>query len=162
MGDLEALLEKTKEAFTEEDAIDMQEKLMKGNFNLQDLYDQMKAMKKMGPLNKVMDMIPGLSQANIPKDMLKQQEGKIEKWKYLMDSMTAHEKENPESITGKRIERISKGSGQPSSEIRSLLKQYRQSKKMMKMMKGGAGSEKDMQRMMQKMQKGGMKGFKFK
>ncbi|MCF7901712.1 signal recognition particle receptor subunit alpha [Candidatus Woesearchaeota archaeon] len=161
MGDLEALLEKTKEAFTEEDAEEMQEKLMKGNFSLQDLYDQMKAMKKMGPLNKVLEMIPGLSQANIPKDVLKQQEGKIDKWKFLMDSMTQKEKDDPEIITGKRIERISKGSGQPSSEIRALLKQYRQSKKMMKMMKGGSGSEKDMQKMMQKMQKGGMKGFKF-
>ncbi|MCF7872574.1 signal recognition particle receptor subunit alpha [Candidatus Woesearchaeota archaeon] len=161
MGDLEALLEKTKEAFTEEDVEDMQEKLSKGDFSLQDLYDQMQAMKKMGPLNKILDMIPGMNQANIPKDMLKQQEGKIDKWKYLMDSMTQKEKNEPEIITGKRIERIAKGSGQPTSEIRALLKQYRQSKKLMKMLKPGKNtSEKDMQKMMQKMQKGGMKGFK--
>jgi len=158
MGDLEALLEKTKEAFTEQDTEEIKDKMLKGNFNLQDLYDQMQAMKKMGPLSKVLDLIPGMGQANIPKDLIKNQEVKIEKWKFLMDSMTAEEKERPELITGKRIERISKGSGTSTSELRNLLKQYRQSKKLMKMMKPG-GSEKDMQKMMQKMQGG--KGFKF-
>lgn len=158
MGDLEALLEKTKEAFTEQDTEEIKDKMLKGNFNLQDLYDQMQAMKKMGPLSKVLDLIPGMGQANIPKDLIKNQEVKIEKWKFLMDSMTAEEKETPEVITGKRIERISKGSGTSTSELRNLLKQYRQSKKLMKMMKPGS-SEKDMQKMMQKMQGG--KGFKF-
>jgi len=158
MGDLEALLEKTKEAFTEQDTEEIKDKMLKGNFNLQDLYDQMQAMKKMGPLSKVLDLIPGMGQANIPKDLIKNQEVKIEKWKFLMDSMTAEEKETPEVITGKRIERISKGSGTSTSELRNLLKQYRQSKKLMKMMKPGS-LEKDMQKMMQKMQGG--KGFKF-
>jgi signal recognition particle subunit SRP54 len=158
MGDLEALLEKTKEAITEEEAQDMSKKLLKGDFNLIDLYEQMQAMKKMGPLTKVMDLIPGMGGLNIPKDMIKSQEGKIEKWKFLMDSMTKEELEDPELITNVRVDRISKGSGIPSTELRGMIKQYRQSKKMMKLLKPGA-SEKDMQKMMQKMK--GMKGVKF-
>ena len=158
MGDLEALLEKTKEAITEEEAADMSKKLLKGEFNLIDLYEQMQAMKKMGPLTKVIDMIPGMGGLNIPKDMIKNQEGKIEKWKFLMDSMTKEELEDPEVITNTRVDRISKGSGISSTELRGMIKQYRQSKKMMKLLKPGA-SEKDMQKMMQKMK--GMKGVKF-
>lgn len=157
MGDLEALLEKTREAISEEDAQDLSKKLLKGNFNLIDLYEQMQAMKKMGPLNKVVDMIPGLGSANIPKDMLQNREQELEKWKPLLSSMTKEELENPDIITGSRVERISQGAGMPSTNLRSMLKQYRQSKKMMKMLKPGS-SEKDMQKMMQKMQ--GAKGFK--
>lgn len=160
MGDLEALLEKTKEAFTEDQVEDLGRKMLKGDFNLLDLYEQMQAMKKMGPLNKVVDLIPGFGSANIPKDLLKSQEGKIEKWKFLMDSMTQEELEEPELITSRRIERVSKGSGVSTSELRGMLKQYRQSRKLMKMMKPG-GSEKDMQKMMQKMQSK-MKGVKYK
>ncbi len=158
MGDLEALLEKTRGAISEEEAEDLGKKMLKGDFNLIDLYEQMQAMKKMGPLTKVMDLIPGMGNANIPKEMLQNQEGKIEKWKHLMQSMTQEELEEPDNIRGTRIERISKGSGIPSSELRGMLKQYRQSKKLMKHLKPGA-SEKDMQKMMQKMQ-GKMKGFK--
>jgi signal recognition particle subunit SRP54 len=157
MGDLEALLEKTKGAITDEEAQDLGKKLLKGDFNLIDLYEQMQAMKKMGPLNKIVDMIPGLGSANIPKDMLKDREVELEKWKPLLGSMTREELENPDIITGPRVDRISRGAGQPTSNLRSMLKQYRQSKKMMKMLKPGS-SEKDMQKMMKKMQ--GFKGFK--
>ena|SRR3989344_4024107 len=151
MGDLEALLEKAKEAITEEDAESMKDRISSGEFNLEDLYEQMKAMKKMGPLTKVMDMIPGLGGVKLPKDVLKNQEGKMEKWKIAMDSMTRDEKTNPDVIDIKRLERISKGSGIPVSEIRELLKQYKQSKKLFRMMKG-----KDPEKMLKK------KGFNFK
>ena len=161
MGDLEGLLEKAKDAISEEDAQDMGKKLLKGEFNLIDLYEQMRAMKKLGPLGKVMDMIPGMGQMNIPKDLLKQQEGKLEKWKYMMNSMTKKELEEPDTvINAARVDRIAKGSGVVTTEVRELLKQYKQSKKMMKMMKGaGAGSEKGMQKMMQRMGKGGLPGM---
>ncbi|PIN74953.1 signal recognition particle protein [Candidatus Woesearchaeota archaeon CG10_big_fil_rev_8_21_14_0_10_37_12] len=136
MGDLEALLEKAKEAITEEDAKDMEKKLLKGEFNLLDLYNQMEAMSKMGPLGKVMEMIPGLSQLSMPKDALQVQEGKLKKWKHAMNSMTKYELENPEEITAERIDRISKGSGTGTNVIRDLIKQYKQSKKMIRMLKG--------------------------
>jgi len=141
MGDLETLLEKAKEAITEEQAQDIQEKFVKGDFTLLDLYEQMKAMKKMGSLSKIMELIPGMGQLKLPKEMLEVQEGKLEKWKYIINSMTKKELSDPELIDSKRAERIAKGSGVNVSEVRDLIKQYKQSKKLMKMMKGGDPSK---------------------
>ena len=146
MGDIETLLEKAKEAITEEQAEDLGKRMLKGEFNLIDLYEQMQAMSKMGPLSKIVEMIPGFGQIKLPKEMLQVQEGKLKKWRFIMDSMTKEELENPEIMTASRIDRIAKGSGASASEIREMIKQYRQSKKMMKMMKGG-----DVQKMMKKM-----------
>jgi len=109
---------------------------LKGEFNFLDLYEQMQAMNKLGPLNKILDMIPGMGNLNIPKEMLDVQEEKLEKWKYIMQSLTREELENPEIIDSSRIERIAKGSGMTTHDVRELLKQYRQAKKLMKMMKG--------------------------
>ncbi|MEK6853740.1 MAG: signal recognition particle protein Srp19, partial [Nanoarchaeota archaeon] len=155
MGDIEALLEKAKEAITEEEAKDISEKFLKGEFTLLDLYEQMSAMKKMGPIAKVMEMIPGFGQLKLPKDMLEVQEEKLKKWKFAMDSMTKKELEDPETITSDRIERIAKGAGISGSEVKELLKQYRQSKKVVKMFKGA--NPKKMQQMLGKM--GGIKGL---
>lgn len=152
MGDLESLLEKAKEVLDEEKTGDMKDRMMSGDFNLNDLYDQMKAMKKMGPLNKIMDMIPGMSGLKLPKDALQVQEGKLEKWKYIIDSCTKKERNNPDLIDADRAERIAKGSGTTTVEVRELIKQYRMAKKMMKMMKG-----KDPEKLMKK-----MGGFKLK
>ncbi len=149
MGDLEALLEKAKEAFTEEDAKDIEQKLLKGDFTLLDLYSQMEAMRKMGPLSKVMEMIPGMGQMKLPKEALAVQEVKLKSWKFILGSMTKAELEKPEDIGPTRIERISKGSGRSHADIRELLKQYRQSQKMMKMFKGS--NPKQMERMMKRM-----------
>ncbi|MEM4336893.1 MAG: signal recognition particle protein Srp54 [Candidatus Woesearchaeota archaeon] len=146
MGDLQSLLEKVREAIPEEKAEDLSKKLLKGEFNLIDLYEQMEAMSKMGPLSKIMEMIPGFSQIKMPKEALQVQEDKLKKWRYIMDSCTKEELENPEIITGTRIERIAKGAGVTASEVRDLLKQYKQSKKLVKMMKGGKGVEKMMKR----------------
>lgn len=150
MGDIEALLDKAQQAISKEEAEDLGKKLMKGEFNLIDLYEQMKAMKKMGPLSKVMEMVPGMGQLKMPKEMLDNQEVKIDKWRHMMDSMTKEELENPEVINAKRMERIAKGSGVEVSEVRELVKQYRKSKKMMKKFKGKKGM-KNMQKMMKQM-----------
>ena len=147
MGDLESLLEKAKEAITEEKAKDMQEKFLKGEFNLIDLYEQIKALKKMGSFGKIMEMIPGMGQLKMPKELLDVQEGKVEKWRHAMDSMTKQELEEPDQINAERIDRIAAGSGLKIAEVRELLKQYRQSKKMMKLFKG----EKDMSKLMKRM-----------
>ena len=156
MGDLESLLEKAKEVMTEENAQDMQEKFMKGDFNLIDLYQQMQSMKKMGSFGKIMEMIPGLGSLKMPKEMLDVQEGKLEKWRYAMNSMTKEELEDPETISGDRIDRIAAGAGLHVGEIRELLKQYRQSKKLMKMFKGEGDINKMMKKMQGKMPKGMM------
>ena len=147
MGDLESLLEKAREVIPEERAEEMSEKFLKGDFSLTDLYDQMKSLKKMGSFSKLMEMIPGMGQLKLPKEMLDVQEGKLEKWKYAMDSMTRAELEEPDLISTERIDRIAAGSGVSIGEVRELLKQYRQSKKMMKMFKG----EQDIGKLMKKM-----------
>ncbi len=154
MGDLEALLEKAKGAISEEEAEDLGKRFLKGDFSLLDLYDQMQAMKKMGPLNKVVEMIPGFGQLKLPKEALKTQEGKLEKWKFAMQSMTKEELEEPETIDAERIDRIAHGSGLGAKDIRELVKQYRQSKKMIKMMKGSGDMNKMMKKMKGKMPKG--------
>lgn len=158
MGDLDLLLEKAKDAITEEDAEDLGKRLLKGEFNLIDLYEQMQAMKKMGPMTKVMEMIPGMGQIKIPKEALKVQEGKLEKWRHAMDSMTMEELEDPEIIDRNRIERIAKGSGLSVSDIRELIKQYNQSKKLIKMFKGKEGN---VEKMMRKFGGGMPKGMGF-
>ncbi|MBI2107534.1 signal recognition particle protein [Candidatus Woesearchaeota archaeon] len=147
MGDIEALLEKAREAMPEDKAEDLGKKFLKGEFNLIDLYEQMQAMKSMGPLSKIAEMIPGFGQLQLPKEMLEVQQGKLEKWRYAMDSFTKEELEDPDIVDANRIERIAKGSGVSSGEVRELLKQYRQSKKIIKMFKGSKG---DMSKFMKK------------
>jgi len=153
MGDIEALLEKAQEAMAGTNQEDMQKKLMKGDFDLNDLYEQMNAMKKMGSLSKIMDLMPGMGGMKIPKEALKGQDEKLTKWKFIIDSCTPFERANPDQMNGSRVERIAKGSGTTPQQIRELLKQYKMSKKLMKSM---GGSEKKMQKMMAKMQGGQM------
>ncbi len=145
MGDLEALLEKAREAISEDKSKDMEKRLLKGEFNLVDLYEQMQVMSKMGSLSKLMELVPGMSQLKLPKDVLDVHEDKLKHWKECMNSMTRKELEDPEIIEGSRIRRISLGSGVPASEIRDLLKQYRLAKKMMSSIKG-----KDPEKLMRK------------
>lgn len=151
MGDIEALLEKAHGAITEEAAKDLSTRMLQGDYNLIDLYDQMTAMRKMGPLGKIMEMIPGFSSVQLPKEMLEMQEEKLEVWKHIMNSCTKAELEDPETIDGSRAERIARGSGTKADEVRELVKQYRQSKKMLKMLKGGSP-----EKLMKKIQTGGL------
>ena len=122
---------------------------MSGKFNLLDLYSQMEAMNKMGPLGKVLEMVPGFGQLKLPKEMIDVQQEKLKKWKFIIDSCTQQELEDPDVIDSKRIARIAKGSGSNETDVRELLKQYRQSKKMMKMFKGT--NPKNMEKMIGKL-----------
>lgn len=166
MGDMEKLLQKAQEAFSQEEVSDLSKRLVKGEFTLIDLYEQMEAMKKMGPLSKVMNLIPGMGGAQIPKEVLEGQQEKMIYWKYIMNSCTKEELGDPTIISTHRITRIARGSGTSEVQVRELLKHYKQSKKMLKVMKGiipadgdveKEMSEKDMQKMMRKM--GGMKSM---
>jgi signal recognition particle subunit SRP54 len=135
MGDLEALLEKSKQAeFKEEDVT----KILSGKFTLQEFYDQISGVQKMGSLDSIMGMIPGMKYS-IPDELLVVQEEKLKKFKYIMDSMTKEEKENADIIHSSRIKRIAKGSGTTQKDVRDLLKQYKKSKKMMKKIGGMKG-----------------------
>lgn len=149
MGDLEALLEKAREAVSEEEAQDLSKKFLSGKFNLLDLFQQMGAMKKMGSLSKLVEMIPGMGQLQLPKELINVQEEKLKKWEYVLKSCTKKELEDPEIIDSSHIKRIAKGSGTEETDVRDLLKQYNQAKKMTKML--GGGSEKAMEKMMKRM-----------
>jgi len=133
MGDLESLLEKAKLAIDEDSAGAMQERMMNGEFDLNDLYSQLKTMNKMGSMSKIMGMIPGMGGLNIDKSQMGASEEKMKKWKFIMDSMSKFEKKNPKELTVSRIKRISNGSGTQISDVRELLKHYKQTKKMMGM-----------------------------
>jgi len=135
MGDLQTLLEKAKEAeFKKEDA----DKILSGKFTLQEFYDQIQNVQKMGSFDKIMEMIPGAKQA-IPEDLLQVQEGKMKRFKFIMDSMTKEEKENPDVIHASRIKRIAAGAGVNQKDVRDLLKQFEQSKKLIKKIGGKRG-----------------------
>ncbi|MCD6403695.1 MAG: signal recognition particle protein [Nanoarchaeota archaeon] len=132
MGDLESILEKAREVMDEKKAEKVAKKMLSGEMNLLDLYEQLENLSKMGPLNKLVELIPGLSLAKIPKV----EEDKIKRFKHIMDSMTKEELEHPEILNSSRIRRIARGSGTSESEVRELIKQYNLMKRMMKGFRG--------------------------
>ena len=153
MGDIEGLLERAQQAFDEEEAQDLTKKMMEGDFDLRDLYKQLESMQSMGPLKKVLDMIPGMSNMGIKDKDLEEQQENMKQWRYLMDSMTDYELENPDKIKKSRRERISTGAGVSEAKLRALLSQYKKTKKMMKKM--GGRNQRQMKKMMKQMGGGG-------
>lgn len=138
-GDLEGLLEKAKQVdFDEESA----KRMLSGKFTLVDVYQQIEQMQGMGSMDKLMDMLP--FGAKIPKDLVSMQEDKIKRFRFVMDSMTPSEKEDPFIVKRERIERIALGSGCDAADVRDLLNYYKRMKKMMK----GSGGNKKLQRLM--------------
>lgn len=137
MGDLESLLEKAKEELDVNEVKDLGEKLLSGKFNLLDLYAQLQAVGKMGSFSKILGFIPGLSSAKLPQGMLDIQEDNVKKFRYIMDSMTKDELDNPKILSQPRIDRIAKGAGVEVKDVRALIKQYQQMKGMVKKMQGG-------------------------
>ncbi len=133
MGDLESLIKKTKEIFGDEEGKSMAESMMKGKFTLKDMYTQIQSMKKVGPLKKVMEMLPtGGMGIDISEDKLQLSQERIEKFTIIMDSMTQNELENPDTLGGSRVKRVAEGSGTEVEDVRALLKHYNMTKKMMK------------------------------
>jgi signal recognition particle subunit SRP54 len=129
LGDLQTLLEKVKEAEIKKESV---EKIIEGKFTLQDFMEQIENIRKVGPLSQIVSMIPGFGAIKFPKDALEKQEEKMKIWKFIIQSMTKEERENPEIIDSSRIKRIAKGSGRKEEEVRELLNQYNQMKKMLK------------------------------
>jgi signal recognition particle subunit SRP54 len=154
MGDLEALIEKVKSATDEKQQQRIEDRLKEGKFTLLDLYSQLEQMNKIGSLDKLMGMVPGMSAAKVPKDLLEKQESKMKHWKNQISSMTEEEMENPEILEKEtsRISRIAKGSGTTTTELRELLKQYKMLKEMMGM-QGDLAEGKIDQKTMMKMAK---------
>ena len=153
MGDLQTLLERAEEVMDASTAEDTAKRMLSGKFSLIDMREQMEALTKMGPLGKVMEMIPGMS-GMMKKGQMEETETKLTKFKVLMNSMTKEELENPKIIKRSRINRIALGSGSDPQEIRDLLKQYNQSKKMMSNL---GGNRRAQQRMMRQFGKSDLK-----
>ncbi len=131
MSDIKGLIEKVREAQIEIDE-DAAMRLMKGQFTLTDMMAQLKQLKKMGPIGKVMEML-GLKY-KLPDDVAEIQEENLERFEVIMSSMTKEELDNPKILKSSRLERIAMGSGTSTRDVRNLLKQYNQMKKMMKTM----------------------------
>ena len=153
MGDLQTLLERAEEVMDASTAEDSAKKMLSGKFTLIDMKEQMEALTKMGPLGKVMEMVPGMS-GMMKKGQVEETQKRLEKFKVLMSSMTKEELENPKLIKRSRINRIAIGSGSDPQEIRDLLKQYNQSRKMMSNI---GGNRRMQQKMMKQFGKGDMK-----
>jgi signal recognition particle subunit SRP54 len=130
MGDLETLVEKVREA-----EVKVPEKkakaILSGKFTLTDMYVQFEAMKGMGTFRKLLKMLPGMSY-NIPEDTLNTAEGRLEKWRVMIQSMTPEEKDDPKIFNASRMKRVAKGSGTSEKEVKELLKQYVMMRRMLK------------------------------
>lgn len=130
MGDVLSLVERAQELTDEKDAERLQERMIKGHFDLEDFLDQLQKIKQMGPLTQLLDMIPGLgaqmrqAKAQISDDDYKRVEA-------IILSMTPKERRNPDLIRGRRAARIARGSGTQRHEVNQLLKQFREMQKMM-------------------------------
>jgi signal recognition particle subunit SRP54 len=131
MGDVVSLVEKAQEEFDETQARELQKKIKSDSFNLDDFYNQIQQIKKMGSLQDLAGMIPGVS------DKLKDTEisdNALDPIEAIISSMTAEERQKPQLLNGSRKRRIAKGSGKTVREVNDLLKQFTQMKKMMKTM----------------------------
>jgi signal recognition particle subunit SRP54 len=132
MGDIKSLVERVREA----DVAVPEKKaraFLEGKFTLKDMYDQMVAVRKMGPLKKLMGMVPGAP--NLPDDAMETAEKKLDSWRVIIQSMTRQEIEDPKLVDSSRARRIAKGSGTSDKEVKEMINQYFMMKKMMKSMK---------------------------
>jgi signal recognition particle subunit SRP54 len=136
MGDVMTLIEKAEDAFDADQAAIMEEKLRKADFTFDDFLNQMQALKKMGPMSQVLQMLPGMSKLPIGDAEVDKQLPKVEA---IIRSMTMQERNDPSVINGSRRKRIATGSGTTIQDVNQLVKQFEQVRKMMKSLAGGKG-----------------------
>ena len=137
MGDIEGLIKRVKEAempVTEKDV----RALLSGKFTLSDMYQQFEAMRSMGPLRKILTMIPGMGY-QLPEEDFDVAEERLDRWRVIIQSMTLEERETPKTLNASRVRRIARGSGTEEREVRELIKQYNAMRKMLKQLKGRRG-----------------------
>ncbi len=132
MGDLMSLIERVEQTVDKKAAADLERKLRKEEFTLEDFRDQLKQIRKMGPLEKIVDMLPKMGPLqNLPKDA-KVDEGQLTRVEAIINSMTNQERRDYNVLDGKRRKRIAKGSGTTVQDVNTVLKQYLQMRTMMK------------------------------
>ncbi len=134
MGDVKAVLELAKRLETEADDVRMK-RITSGKMNMDDFYYQLEEVTKVGSLRGFLDNLPGLS-GMVKDDQLDQMEGRVERWRYIIQSMTKEEKADPDLINSSRVKRIARGAGWSEHDVKELLKNYKNSKSMMKASKG--------------------------
>ncbi|MCL2575342.1 MAG: signal recognition particle protein [Defluviitaleaceae bacterium] len=130
MGDVLSLIDKAQEAFNEQEAIDLERKIRKNEFDLNDFLTQMQQVKKMGPIKNILGMLPGAGNMKINEDDIN--EKAMSHVEAIVQSMTPKERSNPAILTGSRRKRIANGSGRSIQEVNRVLKQFDEMKKMMK------------------------------
>ncbi len=136
LGDIQSLVERAQEVIPEDKAQVLSTKVIAGDFNLEDLREMIRMIQNMGPLDKLLGMIPGIG-AQIKN--IKVDEKQFKKIEAIINSMTPEERQNPRIINMSRKKRIAKGSGTSISDVNKVLKRYEEMKKMMRKMKGMAG-----------------------
>ncbi len=136
MGDVLSLIERAEEVIDKDDAKRMEKKLRKGSFDFEDFLGSMRQMRKLGPLQQILGMIPGMSQLGKIDEMI--DEGDLKRVEAIILSMTPIERRDPDLIKGSRRERIARGSGTTIEDVNDLVSQFRQMQKMMKQLTGGA------------------------
>ncbi|TLY03514.1 MAG: signal recognition particle protein [Thaumarchaeota archaeon] len=134
MGDIQALLDMAKRLETEGNE-ERLKRITHGKMNMEDFYFQIDEATKAGGLRNILENMPGMS-GMVKEDQLEQQEERMEKWRYIIQSMTKEEKADPDLINASRVKRLARGSGWPEHEVKELLKAYKNSKSMMKASKG--------------------------
>lgn len=138
MGDVLSLIEKAQQAIDEKEAMELGNKMMNQDFNFEDFLSLMGQMKKLGPLNKLIEMMPGVNSKELQGVDLSQGEKEMKKTEAIIQSMTGKERRNPNLVisSASRRKRIAQGSGTTIQDVNKLLKGFEQSRKMMKQMKG--------------------------
>jgi signal recognition particle subunit SRP54 len=152
MGDLESLLEKAQEAIDGEAAEELAKKMMSGKFTLHEMYEQIEMLGKMGPAQKLLRMIPGVSE-KMKEGELDSTQGKLRRFLTIMDSMTDAEMTEPKTVKSTRVTRIARGAGVTPRDVKELLKNFENSRKAIK---GLAGNRKMRKQLMKQLEASGV------
>ena len=129
-----SLIEKAQEAFDEKKALELERKMRTQQFTLEDFLEQMQQIKKMGPLNKILGMIPGINAEALNAINTADSEKELARFEAIIKSMTKQERNDPSIINGSRRKRIAAGSGTKVQDVNKVLKSFEEMKKMMKLM----------------------------
>jgi signal recognition particle subunit SRP54 len=135
MGDMLSLIERAEELYDEDHARKMEKKLRKGSFDFEDFLNAMQQMRKLGPLQQILAMIPGMGQIARNEELVSEKD--LKRIEAIIFSMTRQERRDPDMIKGRRKERIARGSGTQVHEVTGLVSQFKQMQRMMKKMSGG-------------------------
>jgi signal recognition particle subunit SRP54 len=161
MGDMLSLIEKAQAEIDTDKAKEMERKMRNAEFTFDDFLEQMAQVKKLGPIDQIMDMIPGMGKMKQMQD-IKVDEKQMDRVEAIVHSMTKQEKQNPDMINHNRRKRIAAGSGTNLADVNRLIKQFDEMRRMMKQLSGMMGSKGKGNKMLKQMQgKAGKGGFKF-